>query len=99
MPSKNNLSALKQDKKPNPILPAKAPEPEQPTHQERSAPVARPTKQKAIGRPRKRPEDKRDYKVTLSLTRAEGAKIKDKAGLAGEATYLYDLLKKAGAFS
>ena len=95
MPSKNNLSALKQDKKPNPILPAKAPEPEQP----RSPPVAPPTKQKAIGRPRKRPEDKRDYKVTLSLTRAEGAKIKDKAGLAGEATYLYDLLKKAGACS
>ena len=98
MPSKNNLSALKQDKKPNPILPAKVPEPEQPTPLD-SAPVAAPAKQKAIGRPRKRPEDKRDYKVTLSLTRAEGAKIKDKAGLAGEATYLYDLLKKAGAFS
>ena len=98
MPSKNNLSALKQDKKPNPILPAKAPEPEQPALQE-SVPVATPVKQKVIGRPRKRPEDKRDYKVTLSLTRAEGAKIKDKAGLAGEATYLYDLLKKAGAFS
>jgi hypothetical protein len=98
MPSKNNLSALKQDKKPNPILPARAPELEQPTPQ-KSAPVATPAKQKAIGRPRKRPEDKRDYKVTLSLTQAEGAKIKDKAGLAGEATYLYDLLKKTEAFS
>ena len=98
MPSKNNLSALKQDKKPNPILPATAPEPEQPTPQE-STPIATTAKPKTIGRPRKRPEDKRDYKVTLSLTRAEGAKIKDKAGLAGEATYLYDLLKKAGAFS
>ena len=98
MPSKNNLSALKQDKKPNPILPATAPVPEQPTP-EGGAPVTAPAKQKAIGRPRKRPEDKRDYKVTLSLTRAEGAKIKAEAGLAGEATYLYDLLKKAGAFS
>ena len=97
MPSKNNLSALKQDKKPNPILPATAPEPEQHTPQE-STPIATTAKPKTIGRPRKRPEDKRDYKVTLSLTRAEGAKIKAEAGLAGEATYLYDLLKKAGAF-
>jgi hypothetical protein len=99
MPSKNNLSALKQDKKPNPILPARAPEQVQARPQESTQVVARPAKQKAIGRPRKPLEDKRDYKVTLSLTRAEGAKIKDKAGLAGEATYLYDLLKKAGAFS
>lgn len=98
MPSKNNLSALKQDKKPNAILPATAPTPVQ-SRPEDSSPVAPPGQQKAIGRPRKRPEDKRDYKVTLSLTRSEGAKIKDKAGLAGEATYLYDLLKKAGAFS
>ena len=96
MPSKNNLSALKQDKKPNPILPSTAPEQ---ARSEESAPVAAPSQPKAVGRPRKRPEDRRDYKVTLSLTKAEGAKIKDKAGLAGEATYLYALLEKAGAFN
>lgn len=97
MPSKNNLSALKQDKKPNPILPSTAPAPEQ-TKSEEGGPVAAPAKPKAIGRPRKRPEDKRDYKITLSLTKSEGKIVNEKAGLAGEATYLYDLLKKAGAF-
>jgi hypothetical protein len=50
------------------------------------------------GRPPKAPSEKRDHKITVSLTSAEGAKIKAKAGLAGEATYLYDLLLRAGAF-
>ena len=94
MPSKNNLSALKQDKKEKPILPSNG-QPEQvDTRPERGS----LTGKKSIGRPRKKPAEKRDYKITLSLTKAEGAKIKEKAGLAGEATYLYDLLEKAGGF-
>ena len=96
MPSKNNLSALKQDRKPEPILPATDQvEREQGTPESLSA---EPGKRKTIGRPRKDPKDKRDYKITLSLTKSEGRAIKAKAGLAGEATYLYDLLQKAGAF-
>ena len=94
MPSKNNLSALKQDKKEKPILPSNN-QPEQVDTQPAKAPLAGI---KPVGRPRKKPAEKRDYKITLSLTKAEGAKIKEKAGLAGEATYLYDLLEKAGAF-
>jgi hypothetical protein len=96
MPSKNNLSALKQDKKPDPILPSSDQSVEQGNREKRVTP---PTGKKTIGRPRKDPEEKRDYKITLSLTKAEGAIIKSKAGLAGEATYLYDLLKKADAFT
>ncbi|MEM9880137.1 MAG: hypothetical protein AAF862_12760 [Pseudomonadota bacterium] len=54
---------------------------------------------KAVGgRPKKAPEEKRDYKITLSLTQAEGEKISSKAGLAGDATYLYAMLKEQGAF-
>jgi|TARA_R110001592_G_C13190379_1_gene752510 hypothetical protein len=96
MPSKNNLSALKQDRKPKPILPSADQVERGPTTSENLS--AEPTKKKTIGRPRKDPKDKRDYKITLSLTKSEGMTINEKAGLAGEATYLYDLLKKAGAF-
>jgi len=94
MPSKNNLSALRQDKKENPILPSND-RPKQVDTQPVSDPLIG---KKTIGRPRKKPAEKRDYKITLSLTKAEGAKIKESAGLAGEATYLYDLLEKAGTF-
>lgn len=97
MPSKNNLSALKQDKKLKPILPS--------TDQVERGQVSSESlstqliEKKTIGRPRKAPKDKRDYKITLSLTKSEGTVVKEKAGLAGEATYLYDLLEKAGAFT
>lgn len=53
---------------------------------------------KQIGRPKKAAAEKRDYKTTLSLTKAEGRVVAEKAGLAGEATWLYDFLKKHGAF-
>ena len=84
MPSKNDLSALKSEPDTPAILPDKPA-------------VTRLTK-KAVGRPKKKPAEKRDYKITLSLTQAEGKKIAAKAGLAGEATYLYAMLEKAGIF-
>ena len=51
-----------------------------------------------VGRPPKGKTEKRSYKITLSLTPAEGAKIAEKAGLAGEATFLYAFLKDSNIF-
>lgn len=94
MPSKNDLSALKGEDKEKKILP----EPDQ-TPEVSDVPEVRPvTRQSRVGRPKKAPAEKRDYKIVLSLTKAEGAKIRANAGLAAEATYLYDILKKTGVF-
>jgi len=92
MPSKNDLSALKTSAKKT-ILP----------ENEARTPPAIKAKQPAektgrIGRPPKEKTEKRSYKITLSLTPAEGQKIAEKAGLAGEATFLYAFLKDSGAF-
>jgi hypothetical protein len=90
MPSKNDLSAFKKPAPKSSILP--------PANEGQGADHGL-TPRKRIGRPPKKPSEKRDYKITLSLTRAEGAKISQKSGLAGEATYLYDQLLKAGVFN
>lgn len=50
------------------------------------------------GRPPKALEEKRSYRVSLSLTQAEGEKVKAKAGLANEATLIYHHLKETGFF-
>ena len=55
---------------------------------------AKPPKQ--VGRRAKPEGEKRSYRVLLSLTPAEGARLSEKAGLAGDATYLYAKLKEHG---
>lgn len=57
-----------------------------------------PEGQKTTGRPKKKAEEKRSAKIALSMTPTEREKIRDKAGLVPEATYLMDVLKKAGVF-
>lgn len=88
MPSKNNLSALKPSGRQAAILP-KAGDKSVKTSAEASIP-------KQYGRPKKVAAEKRSYKITLSLTPIEGAAVAKKAGLAGEATYLYAMLKQHG---
>ena len=46
----------------------------------------------------KKPEEKRDFKVVLSLTQAEGEVLLGKSGLVDKATYVYSELKKQGMF-
>ncbi|WP_298987404.1 hypothetical protein [uncultured Roseibium sp.] len=84
MPSKNNLSALKKPD-PKPILPS--------NDKDQPAPL---TGTKKVGR--KPAPDKRSYKVLLSLTEGQGAKLEEKSGLAGGATVIYDHLLKTGFF-
>jgi len=84
MPSKNDLTAFKKpDTKP--ILPSNDKEPPAPL-----------TGKKKAGR--KPAPEKRSYKVLLSLTEGQGAKLEEKAGLAGGATVIYDHLLKTGFF-
>lgn len=91
MPSKNDLSTLKGATQKPVILPSNG-----------LSPVAetKAVKQvgQGVGRPPKQKTEKRSYKVTLSLTPSEGAKLAKQSGLAGEATYLYAKLKEAGVF-
>ena len=89
MPSKNDLSALKGATKKPVILPSN----NTPlvTDVQTTTSTA---KGQAAGRPPKAKAKKRSYKVTLSLTQSEGAKLAEKSGLAGEATYLYAKLKE-----
>lgn len=89
MPSKNDLSALKGVTKKPVILPIDSTSPAIVNHRE-----IEPTKRQVAGRPPKTKAKKRSYKVTLSLTQNEGAKLAKKSGLAGEATYLYAKLKE-----
>lgn len=90
MPSRNDLSALKTGTK-KPILP---------TNDGRTTTAVETPQPNAgrVGRPPKGKTEKRSYKITLSLTPAEGEKITEKAGLAGEATFLYAFLKNSGVF-
>lgn len=96
MPSKNNLSALKSPARES-ILPSAEPSTEiTPAKVRNERPVTR--KAKAVGRPPKPKAEKRDYKITLSLTKDQGHKIKAKAGIASEAALIYDYLEKTGFF-
>lgn len=89
MPSKNDLSALKGATQKPVILPSN----DLPTVADM---VKKPMRNEGqgVGRPPKQKAEKRSYKVTLSLTPSEGAKLAEKSGLAGEATYLYAKLKE-----
>ncbi len=90
MPSKNDLSALKGNTRKPVILPSNNIEP-------MSEAETRPVMPKRTGgRPTKPKSEKRSYKVVLSLTEAEGKALSEKAGLAGDATYLYARLKELG---
>jgi hypothetical protein len=86
MPSKNDLSALKGATKKPVILPSSDLPPV-------AKVIEKPNEGQGVGRPPKQKAEKRSYKVTLSLTPSEGAKLAEKSGLAGEATYLYAKLK------
>ena len=86
MPSKNDLSGLKKATSKPVILPTT----DKPTT------TGKRSKGQGIGRPPKAEEEKRSYKVTLSLTPSEGARLAEKSGLAGEATFLYAKLKEMG---
>lgn len=89
MPSKNDLSALKGATQKPVILPSNDLPPVNKTK------TVKQVGQK-VGRPPKQKGEKRSYKVTLSLTPSEGAKLAEQSGLAGEATYLYAKLKEIG---
>jgi len=93
MPSKNDLSALKSASAKPAILPSN-------DEVVSKKPTRGPLTGAPIraGRPPKAKAEKRSHKITLSLTEAEGAKIAEKAGLAGEATFLYAALKETGVF-
>lgn len=93
MPSKNDLSALKTAHQKPAILPSND---EAGSIKPKRGPITGNPVQ--VGRPKKAKSEKRSYKITLSLTEAEGANVAEKAGLAGEATYLYAALKEAGVF-
>lgn len=93
MPSKNDLSALKTNSTKPTILPvSNTIEPVIPKT------VAKTVKTGKVGRPQKAKAEKRSYKITLSLTEAEGQKIAAQAGLASEATFLYAKLQETGLF-
>lgn len=92
MPSKNDLSALKKTTRKPLVLPSNDGEPVAQV-EGKPAPAMR---KRAGGRPAKSKAEKRTYKVVLSLTEAEGKALSDKAGLAGDATYLYAMLKEIG---
>lgn len=93
MPSKNDLSALKTSSKKAPILPVS-----EPVKTAIPQAKAKTVKTGKVGKPPKPKDEKRSYKITVSLTESEGAKIAEQAGLAGEATYLYAKLHEIGLF-
>jgi len=96
MPSKNNLSALK-DKPRKSILPiAEVLNDSKLIMAKKGEPLTGRVGQ--VGRPPKAKAEKRDYKITLSLTQAQGDRVKTKAGLASEAAIIYDHLEKIGFF-
>ena len=84
-------------------LPEEGAEPNQP-RERKPKPVDRAPREtqkrpvKRVGRPPKVKEEKRNQKVTLSLTDAERQKLKEKSGMAAEATYLLSILRQAGVF-
>ena len=96
MPSKNSLASLKSPETKT-ILPANMEGEVIATSQTAGSSTSKvKNTKKTVGRPKLDKAKKRDYKITLSLTKAQGRKIKEKAGLVNEATYLYDVLQKQG---
>jgi len=96
MPGKNNVSELRK-KKEGAILTPDIDEVKKPSLPEKVAKPAPANNSKGVGgRPAKPKTEKRSYKVVLSLTEAEGRVLSEKAGLAGDATYLYAKLKELG---
>lgn len=89
MPSKNDLSALKDATNKPVILPSNNVPPTA-----KMEINAKPKGQGVGGRPTKPKAEKRSYKVVLSLTESEGRALTEKAGLAGDATYVYAKLKE-----
>lgn len=87
MPSKNNLAALKARPA---ILPAVE-------SQAAQAEVMQPAMPRRGPQP-KPANERRSHKIQLSLTPAEAASLKDKAGLVNEATYVHAKLKELGIF-
>jgi hypothetical protein len=49
---------------------------------------------KTVGRKAKKPEDKESEIVAIKLTKAELAKLEEKAGLVPKSTYLKHILRK-----
>lgn len=78
MPKKNDLSIFKK------IEPGISVKPSEPKS------ILAP---KAVGRKAKNPEDKESEIVALKLTRAELAKLEEKAGLVPKSTYLKYILR------
>ncbi len=91
MPRKNDLSKLKV-KVSSGILPIG------PANTDALGGTAVTGRKGQVGRPPKAKGEKRDYKITLPVTQAQGDLIRHKAGLAGEASIIYDHLKKTGFF-
>jgi len=90
MPSKNDISGLLNKTSTagkNSILPQKTEEP-----------AGIQSSSKKSGRPKKKLSEKRDYKVVLSLTPEEWEIVRAKAGLAGDATFVYAFLEEKGFF-
>lgn len=58
------------------------------------APTSKPLlSQKSVGRKAKKPEDKESEIVAIKLTKAELAKLEEKAGLVPKSTYLKHILR------
>lgn len=81
---KNSITAFKRPS--TPILPVEREE------GQGSAPA--PKKRNKTGPKPKVPSEKRSHRVMLSLTPSEAAILKEKAGLAGEATVVLAFLKE-----
>ncbi|MDY6868816.1 MAG: hypothetical protein SVT56_13120 [Chloroflexota bacterium] len=58
----------------------------------------RPEPKRGAGRPPKPKAEKRSHKVQLAFTEIEGQISREKAGLAGEAPFIYAFLKEHGYF-
>jgi hypothetical protein len=96
MPEKNNVGALRK-KKAGAILTTSDNEVKSASMMDKPTVKPAPANNARIGgRPTKPKAEKRSYKIVLSLTESEGAKISQKAGIAGDATYLYARLKELG---
>lgn len=78
MPKKNDLSIFKK------VEPVNSVKPNEPKS------ILAP---KTVGRKAKSPEDKESEIVALKLTRAELAKLEEKAGLIPKSTYLKHILR------
>ena len=92
MPSKNDLSAIKTATQKPAVLPSNDVPPVRKVEVKPAPPLSRGVG----GRPAIPKAEKRSYKVVLSMTESEGRALSKKAGLAGDATYLYAKLKELG---